>query len=432
MFSKQKRSLQLYILGLIGLGGVAVLLALLASPPAFTRHELILSALIVSLVTLTHLAPVKFHHRALVLHISLQAIAILTLRSSEAAAVIGVAVLLGNTYLRRPWFNVLFNAAQVALSVVVAGSVYRYLSPVSLGEPGYNLRSALAFVPAGLLLYLVTTAAVDGVTAVHGRRSPFTRWFESHLPGLISHIALVAVGGVTAAAINQTPWLMLAALVPMVAVRSIVRRAMGFDADTLLLAEEIADAVEACHPTLVGRSKRVAELAQDVARVRGLHADDCRRVYLAARLHDIGAALLPEHVLLDSEMLSEQQRLYRRNHGEDAARLVNKVLRLANVAETLRYHHERFDGRGLLGTVGWSGPVDARILAICEAWIGLTTATSYRPALSEAQALLVMSAGAGNQWDPDLVAMLTKIIVPQPSRAAAEAAPTSALLRSAA
>jgi HD-GYP domain-containing protein (c-di-GMP phosphodiesterase class II) len=199
----------------------------------------------------------------------------------------------------------------------------------------------------------------------------------------------------------------------MAAVRAIMRRSLGFDADTLLIAEEMADAVEACHPTLIGRSRRVAELAQELAQALEMSADDRRRVYLAARLHDIGAALQPAHVLLESDMLDEQQRAYRRNHPEEAAKLVGGVLRLYNVAESLRFHHERFDGRGPQGTWGWGIPIDARILAVCEAWVGLVSATDYRPALTELQALLVMNAGAGTQWDPDLVKALAGMVQPR-------------------
>lgn len=422
-----KRSLQFYIYGMVAASAVGLAAVAAVDGVSRSTHAILLVVLLASFSALAHLAPVKYAaKRSLVLHISLQAVAILTLPPAEAALAIGLGVLVGNMYLRRPWFNCLFNAAQVCLAVQAGALVYRALTPVSLAEAGASYRSVLAFVPAIVLNYLVTTLAVDGITAIQRRRSPFRGWFESHGPGIAAHLVLIVVGAACAGAIAARPWLMLLALVPAVAVRTLVREAVGFDAEILAIAEETADLVEECRPALAGRSRRVADLARDLSRACGLSEEDARRAYLAARLHDLTAALMPEHASLEAEILDEEQRHYRRAHAEEAALWVRDVLRLHGVAEAMRFHHERFDGRGYpYGLAGADIPVDSRILAVCEAWANLTSELSYRPAFTEQQALLVMHAGAGTQWDPDIVHALRDLVqgAPAPSEAPVRAVP---------
>lgn len=420
-----KRSLQIYIYGIVAASAFALVVAATVERVDPSAHAILLAALLAAFSALAHLAPVKYAaKRSLVLHISLQAVAMLTLPPAEAALAIGLGVLVGNMYLRRPWFNYLFNAAQVCLAVLSGALLYQALTPVSLAAPDATFLSVLAFVPAVIVNYLVSTLAVDGITAIQRRRSPFLGWFSAHGPGIAAHLVLISVGAAIAGAIDAKPWLMLAALAPALAVRTLVRRAIGFDAEILAIAEETAELVDACRPALAGRSRRVAELARDLTMACGLSDDDVRRTYLAARLHDIAAALEPEHASFVAELLDEEQRHYRRAHADEAAHWVRDVLRLDGVAEAMRYHHERFDGRGIpYGLAGADIPIDSRILAVCEAWVDLTSELGYRPAFTEQQALLVLHAGAGTQWDPDIVHMLRDLVQSAP---AATQAPVSA------
>jgi HD-GYP domain-containing protein (c-di-GMP phosphodiesterase class II) len=407
-----ERRLKLYVFGVIGAGAAAELLELLTTPAAVSGHDALIGVLLVGLSVLTYLAPVKLApKRQVVLYTSLQMGAILVLTPGVAAALCALAVVLGNVYLRRRWFNVLFNAAQVALSVLAAGTVYRLIAPSSLAESGTSFRSVLALLPAGAVLYLVSALAVDGAAALQHRRSPFANWLAVRGPTVVPHVVLVSIGAATAPAINHLPWLMFLAVAPVIAVRSIVRQTLRFDAETVRIGEAIADAVDGRHPSLVGRSRQVSELAVRVARICKLSEEECQRVYLAARLHDVAAALVPEHAVLDTEVVDQEQRGYRGTHAEASAAYVGTVLSLPSVADILRFHHERFDGRGdPHGLTGVDIPLESRIIALADAWVALTSDRGYRPALSTQQALAVLHAGAGTKWDPKVVESLTSAV----------------------
>jgi HD-GYP domain-containing protein (c-di-GMP phosphodiesterase class II) len=419
--SQIKTSLKLYLLGMMAAGAVAMAIALLAAPPVVSVHNAILWTLLVGLSTLTYLAPVKIAtKRQVVLYTSLQMIAILTLRPGDAALVLALGVTLGNVYHRRPWFNTAFNATQMALTMVIAGGAYRLIADVSLAEPGHHSIAYVAVVPAGVLLYLVSALAVDVAAAIQRRCSPFANWRAVRGPTLLPQAVLMLVGAATATAVDELPWLMLVAIAPVIAVRSMMHAALEFDANTIRIAEEAADAIDARHPSLVGRSRRMADFARQIAQAHNLTDVEVQRTYLAARLHDVAATLAPDHAAHDTDVHDEHQRAYVRNHAEAGAAYVARTLNLEGVAEAIRYHHERFDGRGHpRGIAGEDIPFEARIVAVAETWVNLTSVNAYRPALSEDQALLVLQAGAGTKWDPSLVETVTRCIQGAPSANAA-------------
>jgi HD-GYP domain-containing protein (c-di-GMP phosphodiesterase class II) len=75
----------------------------------------------------------------------------------------------------------------------------------------------------------------------------------------------------------------------------------------------------------------------------------------------------------------------------------------------IRNHHERFDGTGYPDRLaGSSIPRLARIVAVCDAFDALISDRPYRRRMSVADALSTLTAGAGRQWDPEVVDALIK------------------------
>lgn len=408
-----KPTLRLYVLAVIAAGLCSVLLALLAQPPLITDGRILLAVLLTALTASTRLAPIKLvAHQEVVLDTSLSVVAILVLSPGEGGFIIGLGTLAGNVlHSRRPWFNAWFNAAQTALSVVVAGIIYRSLAPASLADPGRGIAGALALIPAAVTLYLVSALLVDGAAAMQRRRSPLHQWFTTHRAEFVPHAVLVIAGAATAPAAARMPWLLLFAAAPVVVLRLLVLATLRFDRDAVALGERLIDDLEAHVPGLAGQSQQMSTLAFKLAGARGMNADDCRRVALAARLHHLGALTRPHEVLRDAVLVDAHRRAYLDGHAVDAAGYAAQTLRLPLVADVLRHHHEWFNGQG--GPSGLAGidiPLESRIVGLVEAWVTLTAAGSYRPPLTVAQARTVLRACRGVQWDPILVDLLDRVI----------------------
>ena len=178
-----------------------------------------------------------------------------------------------------------------------------------------------------------------------------------------------------------------------------------------LLADlvEAADAYTACH------SRHVVELAGEVAVALGLGFAARRRVELAALLHDVGKLAVPDEILNKPGRLTETEWAIMREHTVVGARMLLQAgSGLAEVAPIVRATHERVDGRGYPdGLAGDAIPLEARIVACCDAFSAMTTDRPYRSALPLGAALEELRANAGTQFDVDVVEALLAAATPR-------------------
>jgi HD-GYP domain-containing protein (c-di-GMP phosphodiesterase class II) len=153
----------------------------------------------------------------------------------------------------------------------------------------------------------------------------------------------------------------------------------------------------------------------------GLDVRQCRRLGLAARLHDIGKVGIPDAILHKAGPLTPAEDRVVRGHPVIGERILAPVVRSRRVLAAIRSHHERFDGGGYPdGLKGERIPTLARLIAIPDCFDALVTARVYRAALPGAEALEILRAGAGSQLDPTFT---RAFIALAPRLVAAEAAP---------
>ena len=152
-----------------------------------------------------------------------------------------------------------------------------------------------------------------------------------------------------------------------------------------------------------GHGARVAALAEPVARRLGWDRDRIATLRLAAPLHDIGKVAIRREVLYKPGPLTLDELSEIRAHPRAGALL---VLPLRSAWYTLPYvlfHHERWDGAGYpSGLRGGSIPVEARLLAVADAFDAMTSPRPYRAAISIEDALREVRRCAGTQFDPQL------------------------------
>ena len=84
---------------------------------------------------------------------------------------------------------------------------------------------------------------------------------------------------------------------------------------------------------------------------------------------------------------------------------------LREVVPIVFHHHERYDGGGYCaGVSGERIPIGARILAVADAWVAMTSDRPYRAALPEEEALAELEEQAGTQFDPLVVDTLVDLV----------------------
>jgi diguanylate cyclase (GGDEF)-like protein len=175
--------------------------------------------------------------------------------------------------------------------------------------------------------------------------------------------------------------------------------------------------MQAKQPELDDHSSEVAELAVRVARHLGLTGEQLDEIARAAELHDVGKVGIPDAILNKPGPLDSTEWEFMYQHTILSERILNAAPALRPVARLVRSHHERWDGTGYPDRLaGEAIPLGARIIAVCDAYEAMTADRPYRKALSEHDAREQLSANAGTQFDPTVVAaFLGALALDQPA-----------------
>lgn len=180
-----------------------------------------------------------------------------------------------------------------------------------------------------------------------------------------------------------------------------------FNGDVLRI---LANTLDARNPAIDGHAARVAEYAAALADELGLAARRIEQVRQAALLHDLGKIGIPEQVLSKPGPLSDVEYSQVKMHVTIGATFLETSPGLRHLAPFVRHHHERWDGAGYpAGLRAAHIPLEARILAVCEAVETLLSPQPYRAALSLAETLAEIERCAGTQFDPQIVAALSRV-----------------------
>jgi HD-GYP domain-containing protein (c-di-GMP phosphodiesterase class II) len=269
---------------------------------------------------------------------------------------------------------------RVALGEGIAGWVLASGKPLvveDLGEQGpgsrrHGVRSAIS----------VPIADDDGTLGVInvGRRSFHTHISRGHLA------ALESLGRTTAVALRN-------------AQAATAIRDLYFD--TL---RAFAMAVEAKDPYAYGATSRVLDIAMELGGYLGMSGDDLDALRAAAILHDIGMAAAGEAVAGQHRQLSTVEWGMLKMHPAIAAEILSEAPALRAAVPIVYHHHERYDGGGYLGGVAAQAiPLGARIIAVADAYVAMTSPRPHRSALTRHEAISELTHNAGSQFDPHVV-----------------------------
>ncbi len=183
-------------------------------------------------------------------------------------------------------------------------------------------------------------------------------------------------------------------------------------------------AIEARDPYTRGHSSRVTDMAEAVARALGWSEERIASLRVGGPLHDIGKLAVSDEVLCKEGRLDDDELAQIREHPKIGAKLLLRVTALREAIPYVLYHHERWDGTGYpSGKRGEEIPVEARVLAIADAFDAMTSDRPYRDALSREEALAEVERCAGTQFDPKIARVFLEVFGARHGRA------TSALQR---
>jgi putative nucleotidyltransferase with HDIG domain len=169
----------------------------------------------------------------------------------------------------------------------------------------------------------------------------------------------------------------------------------------------LAAAIDAKDPYTRGHSERVARYATAIAKEMGLSADDVRKTRLSALLHDVGKIGVDDRIIRKPTALTDEEFELMKAHPSKGAAIMEAIPQMADIIPGMRWHHEKWEGGGYPdGLKGDQIPVQARIVAVADAFDAMTTTRPYQKAMEVTYVLERLREMAHKRFHYDVVEAL--------------------------
>ncbi len=175
----------------------------------------------------------------------------------------------------------------------------------------------------------------------------------------------------------------------------------------------LAATVDAKDHYTYGHSRKVSDYAVAMSEAMGLSQERIDIIRAAGLLHDIGKVGIPDSILNKKGTLSDEEWGLIKDHPKLGVEILRHVIDLVNCLPVILHHHERYDGTGYpAGLKGDNIPLEARILAVADAFDAITSPRPYREQLPSQQAFDELRRCVGTQFDPKVIEVFFKVVTP--------------------
>jgi len=173
--------------------------------------------------------------------------------------------------------------------------------------------------------------------------------------------------------------------------------------------EALTRAAELRELSAAGHGELVARYSELMARALGLSPEERDDIAYAGRVHDVGKLFVPDRILNKTGPLTEDEFYLVKLHAHVGSEIVGTIPDSEALQEAVGHHHEAIDGSGYPeGLRGEEIPLWARILAVADAYVNMTTDRSFATAKTSEQALTELERLSGIRYDGMLVRILAR------------------------
>jgi HD-GYP domain-containing protein (c-di-GMP phosphodiesterase class II) len=373
------------------------------------RIHLVTAGILLVMILAAELLDVSFPQSVITFHVSVSAAfcfaAGLTVGPLLGGLVAALAHAADGIYVRRQPIKTAVNAAGLGLSTNVSAVVYFALADPAASTLG-SARNLLAVLVAAVTYTVINTGSLALIVSPVMGIGPFAMW-RANFGGLhVELISIATLGSLIPVLVRENAWSIVLLVVPLLLGPHLafkgIRQAHH---ETRVAMESLADALERRDPYTFRHSIRVTEYVRAVlALMPQMPRPSAEAIVAAARVHDLGKVGTQDGSLKKPGALTEEERQELQRHAAVGADIVARLDAYRQSVETIRHHHERWDGSGYPeGLAGEHIPLGARIIAVADAFDAMTSDRVYRPAMSVEAALAELRAGQGAQFDPQIV-----------------------------
>jgi putative two-component system response regulator len=176
------------------------------------------------------------------------------------------------------------------------------------------------------------------------------------------------------------------------------------------MAISLSEAIEYKDLTTGYHVLRVGYLSEAMARELDYDEERCEMLKYAGFFHDIGKIAIPDHILQKPGKLDEEEFEKIKKHSEIGAEIIRPIRFFKAIVEGIRYHHERWDGKGYPeGKKAEEIPLNARVISVADVFDVIVSPRPYKPAKTMDEAVEEIIRNKGTQFDPQVVDVFVKL-----------------------
>ena len=170
---------------------------------------------------------------------------------------------------------------------------------------------------------------------------------------------------------------------------------------SMQIATTLSGAIDAKDTYTNGHSTRVAEYSREIARRAGFSEKAQEDIYMIGLLHDVGKIGVPDAIINKQAKLTDEEYAIIKTHPAMGAKILKNITEFPKLSTGARWHHERYDGKGYPdGLAAEDIPIEARIIAVADAYDAMNSRRSYRDVLPQEIVREEVQKGKGTQFDP--------------------------------
>ncbi|MCI7130657.1 MAG: response regulator [Lachnospiraceae bacterium] len=180
---------------------------------------------------------------------------------------------------------------------------------------------------------------------------------------------------------------------------------------SMQIVKTLSGAIDAKDTYTNGHSNRVADYSREIAKRAGFSEKKQDDIYMMGLLHDVGKIGIPEAIINKPARLSDEEYAEIKTHPLLGAGILKNITEFPQLTVGARWHHERYDGKGYPdGISGEEIPMEARIIAIADAYDAMSSRRSYRDVLPQDVIRAELVKGRGTQFDPKFADIMLAMI----------------------
>lgn len=312
--------------------------------------------------------------------------------------------------LNTPIYKTLFNYCVLVLPFLFSSYIY-----IKLGGTfsTYNIFNKIPIIIIFCVVYFILNALISsGLYAILNNKNYFYFFMSNATIGILSSIVMAPFGILLAYEYNLNGFLgVLLIVFPLVLARYTFSLYIQYKDQYIQTVDTLMRAMEARDKYTEGHSQRVAEIAENIARILKYSDSKLERLHMAALLHDVGKIGIDDNILNKPGRLTNEEYEIIKSHPEIGYNILKDIKNLQDILPIVRNHHERYDGKGYPdGKSGDDLNLDVFIVQLADSIDAMSTDRPYRKALSEEEIMAEINRFRGSQFHPKVVDAYTKIL----------------------